>query len=208
MNAASIRKAVADELTFLRRLASRPGMIGAITPSGRPLARAIAAQIDPLMSGQVLELGPGTGAITAALLAAGIAPERLIAIEYDRELAALVRRRLGVRVICGDAFNLAGTLGNEFGAPFAAVVSGLPLLNQPMPRRRALVESALARITPGGAFVQFSYGLNPPVPASGNFSVTRAARVLANIPPAQVWVYRSASPARTDGNPRSSSGSP
>ena len=208
MNAASIRKAFVDELTFLRSLASRPSMIGAIAPSSQALARAIAAQVDPLIAGYVLELGPGTGAITGALLAAGISAERVIAVEYDRDLAVLVRKRFGVRVICGDAFNLSGTLGNEFGVPFAAVVSGLPLLNQPMARRRALVESALARVAPGGTFVQFSYGLNPPVPACGNFSVVRAARVLANIPPAQVWVYRSTLPARTDGNARPSSGSP
>lgn len=190
MNRAAIRRAVGDELLFLKSLAARPGRIGAIAPSSPALARAIAAQVDPLLPGDVLELGPGTGAVTDALLARGLARERILAVESDRELAELVAKRFRVRVICGDAFDLGRTLGEEFRAPFAAIVSGLPLLNHPTARRRALIESALALLAAGAPFIQFSYGLSPPLPASEKLSVTRAAYVLVNLPPARVWVYR------------------
>lgn len=188
---AAILRAMRDELTFLRSLAAAPGKVGAIAPSSPALARAIAAQIDPLEAGPVLELGPGTGVVTAAIIARGIVPARLVAIEYDRGLARLLSERFaGVTVICGDAFALDATLGAR--GPFAAIVSGLPLLNQPMTRRQALIDAALAHLVPSAPFVQFSYGLSPPVPQQTGFTVTRAARVLANLPPARVWVYRRA----------------
>ena len=96
-----------DHLHFLARLAANPRRIGAIAPSGAALARAMAAEVDPVRPGFILELGPGTGAITAALIDRGFAPERIVAIEYEAEFAALVRRRCpGVHVVQGDAFDL------------------------------------------------------------------------------------------------------
>ena len=95
----------------------------------------------------------------------------------------------GVNVIQGDAFNLTETLGRPPAADYAGIVSGIPLLNWPLPARRALIEDALARLQPGAPYVQFSYGLTPPMPATDSFTVRRAAVVWANLPPARVWVY-------------------
>jgi phosphatidylethanolamine/phosphatidyl-N-methylethanolamine N-methyltransferase len=166
----------------------RPKNVGAIMPSSARLARALAAQI-PESNGPLLELGPGTGVVTAAILARGVAPESVTAIEYDAEFAAMVRRRFPrVHVICGDAFDLTRTLGHE--EVFAAIVSGLPLLNFPLERRNRLLAQIFARLRPGAPFIQFSYGLTPPVRAPEGASVVRAAFVALNLPPAQVWVYR------------------
>jgi phosphatidylethanolamine/phosphatidyl-N-methylethanolamine N-methyltransferase len=181
----------ADNLRFLRALVARPRNIGAVLPSGPALAAAMAAQIDPTRDGPVLELGPGTGVITSAILARGIAPERLIAVEYDEGFAGALKVRYpDVRVIQGDAFDLAKTLGARELAPFAAVLSGLPLLNFPDTARKRLVDGAVTRLADGAPFIQFSYGMHSPVTPPSGFSVTRAAFVLANIPPARVWVYR------------------
>jgi phosphatidylethanolamine/phosphatidyl-N-methylethanolamine N-methyltransferase len=95
-----------------------------------------------------------------------------------------------VRVIRGDAFDFAHTLDLADGARYAAIVSGLPLLNHPVARRHALIESVLARLQPGGPYIQFSYGTKPPIPAPAGASVKRAALILMNLPPARVWVYR------------------
>jgi phosphatidylethanolamine/phosphatidyl-N-methylethanolamine N-methyltransferase len=95
-----------------------------------------------------------------------------------------------VHVVQGDAFDLKKTLGNGNGETFAAIVSGLPLLNHPVERRRALIEGALAKLKPGAPYVQFSYGFEPPIPAPAGSTVSRAALVLMNLPPARVWVYR------------------
>jgi len=180
---------LADNLRFLRALIARPKNVGAIAPSSPALARAIAQQIDPGRPGPVLELGPGTGVITQALLERGIAAERLTAIEFDPELAGILKGRFrGVNVIEGDAFDLAHSLPSD--EPFAGIVSGLPLLNFPMARRRALIDGALGRLAPGAALVQFSYGMTAPVVAPAGYSVVCTALIWANLPPARVWVYR------------------
>jgi len=179
---------ITEEARFLLRLMARPRGIGAIAPSSPRLARALAMQI-PQSNGPVLELGPGTGVVTAAILARGIAPEHLTAIEYDSEFAEHIRRRFPrIHVIRGDAFDLQTVLGDT--RPFAAILSGLPLLNFPPESRAELLAQIFARLAPGAPFIQFSYGLKPPVPAPSGVSVTRAARVLLNLPPARVWVYR------------------
>jgi phosphatidylethanolamine/phosphatidyl-N-methylethanolamine N-methyltransferase len=182
---------IVDEFRFLRRLIARPRSVGAIAPSSPYLARAMAAQIDPAAPGLILELGPGTGAITEGLIARGFSPSRIVAVEYDPDFAALVATRFaGVRVIRGDAFNLAATLGNDYPEPFAAAISGLPLVNFPKALRRSFLEGVFARLRPGAPFVQFSYSLWPPIPPSEKFTAKRVALVLRNLPPARVWVYR------------------
>ena len=182
---------LADNLRFLRALIARPKNIGAIFPSSSALAKAIARQIDPRTPGLVLELGPGTGVITKAILARGIAPERLALVEYNEDFARHNAARFpDVSVIQGDAFDLAKALGPRFTQPFAAVVSGLPLLNFPIAMRRRLVDGALERLAPGAPLIQFSYGTHAPVVPPPGHSVVRAALVWANVPPARVWVYR------------------
>lgn len=180
-----------DNLRFLRALIARPKNIGAVAPSSRALARAIARQIDPARPGPVLELGPGTGVITAALLEHGIAPGRLTVIEYDSDFAAAIAARFhDVHVIQGDAFDLGRTLGLRDTEPFAGIVSGIPLLNFPMPHRQAYVQSLTDRLAPDAPLIQFSYGMHAPVVPPPGFSVICSARIWANLPPARVWVYR------------------
>ena len=179
---------IADQLRFIGRLIARPSNVGAIAPSSPGLARAMAAQI-PESDGPVLELGPGTGVVTEAILARGISANRVTAIEYDEDFAGLVSRRFPmVRVIRGDAFDLSRTLGAT--EPLAAVVSSLPLLNFPQDARASLMRQIFERLAPGAPFIQFSYGLKAPIPATDTIGVTRAARVFLNVPPARVWVYR------------------
>jgi phosphatidylethanolamine/phosphatidyl-N-methylethanolamine N-methyltransferase len=93
-----------------------------------------------------------------------------------------------VHVVRGDAFDLAKTLGS--GELFAGIVSGLPLLNHPVDRRRALIQGALERLKPGAPYVQFSYGTRPPIESPSGAKVVRAAVIWLNLPPARVWVYR------------------
>ena len=180
-----------DNLRFLRALIARPKNIGAVAPSSRALARAIARQIDPVRPGPVLELGPGTGVITAAILERSIAPERLTVIEYDSDFAAAIAARFhGVHVIQGDAFDLDRTLAARPIEPFAGIVSGIPLLNFPMMHRQTYMEALTSRLAPDAPLIQFSYGMHAPVVPPPGFSVVCAAFVWANLPPARVWVYR------------------
>ena len=143
----------AEHFQFIRGLLARPKNVGAIAPSSPALARAIAHQIDPAVPGPVLELGPGTGVVTQALIERGIAQERITAVEFDADFARHVAERFPlVHVIRGDAFDLKRTLANEDGTPFAGIVSGLPLLNHPVARRAQLIQTALDRQGLAGQF--------------------------------------------------------
>lgn len=178
-----------DQIRFFARMIARPVHTGAVAPSSAALGCAMAHEVDPSGDLPVLELGPGTGVVTEALIARGIAPSRLTSIEYDASFAALVAERFpGVRVIQGDAFDLDKTLGPR--APLAAAVSSLPLINFPVETRLALLDNLFARLAPGAPFVQFSYRFRPPVAPPPGIAVTRAAVIWLNLPPARVWVYR------------------
>ena len=182
---------MSDTLRFLGRLITQPKTVGAVAPSSRALGRAMAAQIDPGSNGPVLELGPGTGVATAALIERGIAPERIVAVEYNQDFAALIASRFrGVHVISGDAFDLGKTFGNRFSVPFIGAVSGVPLLNFSVLQRQTFLNGVLARLKPGAPYVQFSYGLHCPVAPPEGVDVRQAAFILFNLPPARVWVYR------------------
>lgn len=188
------RRGLGDGARFLKSLVASPRLTGAVAPSGRALARAMAAAVGSPMHGLVVELGPGTGPVTRSLLEAGLPPERLVLVEYDGEFCRLLKQRFAhASIVQGDAYDLPHTLAPFAGQPIAAVVSSLPLLNQPPPRRTKLIGDAFALMGPSGVFVQFTYGLMSPIPreASSNlYSAVRSKPILLNLPPAFVWTYR------------------
>ena len=183
-----------DEVNFFRSLVSAPRLTGAVAPSGRALARAMAAAVSPVDHGLVIELGPGTGPVTRALIERGVAKERLVLIEYDPRFCRMLEQRFApAAIIQGDAYDLPGSLADFAGEPIAAVVSSLPLLNQPPHRRERLIGDAFALMGPDGVFVQFTYGLLSPIPrdvCDGRYSARCSAPIWRNIPPARVWTYR------------------
>jgi phosphatidylethanolamine/phosphatidyl-N-methylethanolamine N-methyltransferase len=181
-----------DEVRFLRSWIEKPLHVGAVMPSGRLLARTMAQYVDIHAAGPVVELGPGTGAITSALIEHGIEQKRLVLVEYNPGFCALLRDRYPqARVVQGDAYTLRDTLWNVLSVPATAVVSGLPLVTKPMPTRLRLVRDAFAALAPGAPFVQFTYSVVPPIPKSlPGVSAEASERIWMNLPPARVWVYR------------------
>lgn len=192
----NFKETVADQVSFLGTVFRAPRAVGAIAPTSSETGRVIASHVDLESDLPVLELGAGTGPITKALLDRGLAPERLIAVEFSPPLCRGLEKKFPkVRVIEGDAFEIGKTLRDAMGddAPkmFDTVVSGLPLLNFPVPMRRKLLEAGLSMVPPGRPFVQFSYGFVPPVKVDHDpsISLSRSRWVLKNFPPARVWVY-------------------
>jgi phosphatidylethanolamine/phosphatidyl-N-methylethanolamine N-methyltransferase len=180
-----------DEVRFLRSWIEKPLRMGAVMPSSKVLARTVARYVDPHSSAPVIELGPGTGAITDALIAHGVAEKRLVLVEFDPGFCALLRERYPqATVIQGDAYNLDVTL-SELKEPAAAMVSGLPLVTKPMLIRLKLMRDAFLKMETGAPFIQFTYSVAPPIPKSLPGIHTQASeRVWMNLPPARVWVYR------------------
>jgi len=179
---------------FLRRWAKNPMSIGAIAPSSRRLADAMARQVPAFGAGPVIELGGGTGNITAGLLRAGIAAGRLVVLERDPALHRMLQERYPqLRVVLGDAAALVECL-RPLGVERAdAVVSGLPLLSIPRNIQDEIVRGVFHLLSRGAPFIQFTYGPYSPVGRERlGVSGKVATWVPANLPPASVWVYRRA----------------
>lgn len=193
------KSSLADSARFIRQWVENPRLIGAVSPSGPALAKAMASYVDLKKEGPIIELGPGTGPVTQALLARGIAPERLVLVEYEQGFCHLLAERYpGVQIVQGDAYSLKNTLQNKLSAQPITVVSSLPLLVRPERDRVELLHQAFELMGPDGLFIQFTYGLTKsPMPMHAH-SITGAyvgkgsAPILLNLPPARVWRYRKA----------------
>jgi len=190
--------APAGTALFLKRWLRQPLSMGAVMPSGPLLTRALALTVVREMQdrdGHVVELGAGTGEVTKALLAAGIAPDRLALVERDPELISFLRRHFrGPRIIEGDAARLPKLLAREGVAKIATVVSGLPLLSLPAEVVTGIVHGVFEALPKGAALVQFTYGPSPPIPKAlrENLHLVGAhgRRIWRNVPPAVVWTFR------------------
>ncbi|HEY8381384.1 MAG TPA: phospholipid methyltransferase [Microvirga sp.] len=183
-----------DETRFLRSWLESPLLTGAVTPSGKMLARTMASYVDPRLPGPVIELGPGTGPVTDALIRRGIAQDRLVLVEYNPEFCKLLKRRFPkATIVQGDAYDLGETLAGVVAEPAAATVSSLPLFTKPMETRLDLLATAQNAMHPNAPFIQFTYAMVPPLPArSESYTARSSNRVWLNLPPARVWVYRRA----------------
>lgn len=175
--------------TFLKALFRAPRTIGAIAPSGPKLARLITSEIKP-GAGRILELGPGTGVFTRALLDRGVSRNDVTLVEIERQFVQVLRRRFrGVDIICSDACNLE--VVNAERGPYAAIVSGLPLLNMPAEMIETILTGAFSILDHGGAFYQFTYSRVCSVPAEImerlRLEAKPLGRVRFNVPPASVF---------------------
>ena len=181
-----------DEMQFIRSWIEKPLSTGAVMPSSRVLARAMARYVDPQSSGPVIELGPGTGPVTEALVRHGVDPSRLVLVEFNPDFCRLLRKRYpAATVVQGDAYRLRRLLGSYLDEPAAAVVSGLPLVTKPLRTRLRLITDAMTLLAEGAPFVQFTYAMLPPIPKElSGVRADSSELIWMNLPPARVWVYR------------------
>jgi phosphatidylethanolamine/phosphatidyl-N-methylethanolamine N-methyltransferase len=181
-----------DEVQFIRSWIEKPLRTGAVMPSSKVLARTMARHVDPSVEGPVIELGPGTGPVTSALVEQGIHPSRLVLVEFNPDFCRLLRKRYPeATVVSGDAYRLRQVLQDKLESPASAIVSSLPLLTKPPRTRLRLMADVVSLTRKGAPFVQFTYGLLPPIPKNLASLAAEASNLIwLNIPPARVWVYR------------------
>jgi phosphatidylethanolamine/phosphatidyl-N-methylethanolamine N-methyltransferase len=172
---------------FVRSLLLNPRAMGALAPSSPKLSQLMASLVDPANS-SVLEIGAGTGAVTRALLARNVHPDRLIIIERDPSLAAFLRHEFpGVRVRCGEAIHLSRILSDESVRRVDTVVSSLPLRNLPRVDRIRNVRAMVNVLAHEGQLIQYTYFAGCPIPSSRlGLEAERLGRVWLNLPPASV----------------------
>lgn len=179
---------------FLREFITDPRSIGAVVPSSRQLARRMAAFVPNAQEGLVVDLGTGTGVVTAALLEQGIPPERLVAVERSSRLVRYFKERFPqVAIIEGDAQRLGVLLKSHFGASFTGVdfvISSLPLRVMPQAMVAAIEEQVHHVLNHHGRFIQFTYDLRPVAARSfDRLNYCTSRMVWYNLPPARVDVF-------------------
>lgn len=190
------RDALPPWMLLFRQWLKHPRRTAAIVPSGPELATAMMAQL-PAGARRVIELGGGTGALTKALLAHGIAPRDLLVLELNDAMHARLQRRFPqAHVVHGDARGLreiAAAQGFAGEEAADAIVSGLGVLSMNRTLQRDIYAAAFDCLRPGGRLIQFTYGPQPPladeVARELGLRAERGDFVLRNVPPATVYVY-------------------
>ena len=184
-----VKITVLDYLSEFRR---SPRSIGSFAESGPQLSAAMAKAANFKLGDIVVEFGPGTGVITAQLLAHGVSPSQLLLIEFNQKFVNILRMRFPhLTILHADAWQIEKILEKHFPEKkCAAIVSSLPLLNFPKSQRVELMAAVDRALDPEhGRFVQFSYGLKRPVEAASGFTASPSKWIIKNVPPARVWTY-------------------
>jgi phosphatidylethanolamine/phosphatidyl-N-methylethanolamine N-methyltransferase len=186
--------ALTDTTLFLQEWFANPQRTGSVAPSSRQLAAAMAHWLPRNPESFVLELGPGTGAVTEALIKRGLREDRLVAIERNPKMARLLREKFPrAQIINGDAWHLDHLLRSrrEPIESVGAVISSLPLLNFPPEEAEALTQKIRAVLEPDGNWVQYSYHLGKKqVRGASSFQLRASKIVWLNFPPARVSVFK------------------
>lgn len=194
----------ADRLLFVREFARNPARTASLIPSSASVAREIAGRIPPIGDPVVVELGPGTGAFTAAIQERLDGRGQHVGVDLNpRFAAALTRRFPAVDVAVADAEDLPGLLKDR-GLPRAdVVVSGLPYALFPAAALRRQIEAVRAVLPEDGTFVAFAYvhaAWAPPArrfrrALRQTFRQVEVGRVIwSNLPPAVVCTARGVLP--------------
>jgi phosphatidylethanolamine/phosphatidyl-N-methylethanolamine N-methyltransferase len=180
----------ADATIFFGLWLQKPLRIAAANPSGSRLADALAGCVDLARSGPVLELGAGTGSLTRGLVRAGCPQDRIVALEREPRLVAVLRRDFPrMTVIEGDATRIGEYLAGRVER-LAGVVSSLPIKWFPLEAQRAIVNPCLELLGPGGRFLQITNAFASPLPIDSlGIAGRELSRVWLNLLPAQIWSY-------------------
>jgi phosphatidylethanolamine/phosphatidyl-N-methylethanolamine N-methyltransferase len=182
---------IAEVFCHLSEYARSPSTIGAVAPSSRTLAAAMTSIVPCVRSGDaIVELGPGTGAITRGIVDAWPA-NPILAVEKNPRLAARLRARFPeVDVLQGCVSDALDELA-ESGKRIGVVMSGLPMLSFEETFRERVLTAIHHALSPSAFFVQFTYserawrGFAP-----RGFELIARQRVLRNVPPATILCYQ------------------
>lgn len=190
----------AERAAFVQAALRRPGTVGAVTPSSPALARVLASIVPSRGTPTVVELGPGTGAVSSVISARLPVGSRHLAVELDASMVDYLRRaQPDLDVVHGDAREL-GKLLTDRGVQHAdAVICGLPWALFDEATQRAVLGEVGALIGDDGAFTTFAYLHAMTLSAARRFRSTLrgtfdevliSATVWRNVPPAFVYVCR------------------
>lgn len=178
-----------DRLAFLKGFLRQPKGVGSVIPSSRFLERRMVRMAGVAEADSVIELGPGTGGTTRAILAAMPPTATLLAVELDPVFADLVRSCDDKRLIVhqGSAEHLCDVLAKHRLRTPKAILSGIPFSTMPTEVGRRIVEAIRDVLAPGGCFVAYQFRGAVAERARPVLGEPEVALELLNIPPMRCY---------------------
>lgn len=184
-------------LAFFRGFLRQPEVVGSVIPSSRFLERRIVDACELADARVVVELGPGTGGTTRALLSAMRDDARLLAIDIAPDFVDVLDTNDDPRLIahCGSAVDLAAILARHALPAPDAVVSGIPFSTMPQETGEAVINGVWAALAPGGRFVAYQFRDRVAEIARPILGAPRRRFEPRNVPPMRVYSWRKTGPA-------------
>ena len=189
-----------DHALILGHFVRRPASIGTVAPSSARLARQMVQALEPDRPQTIVELGPGTGSFTEAIVPRIGRAGRFLAVEIEPAFVEQLRRRFSsLDCVCASAAELVALTRDRGFGPVDHIVSGLPFASLPPATTRQVLDAIEQVLRPGGTFTTFQYLHAYLLPRAAAFrrdvsvrlggEPTRAV-VAWNIPPAFVLRWR------------------
>jgi phosphatidylethanolamine/phosphatidyl-N-methylethanolamine N-methyltransferase len=149
---------VRDSVLIFRRFIKNPRTVGAVTPSGRVLAQAMVANLPKRGAVRIVELGPGTGAFTGAIVDRVGQSGRFLAIDIEPEFVREIHQRFPhVECVQASAEQLESLVKARDIAPVDHILSGLPFGSLPLEMTDRILEGIEKTLRTGGTFTAFQY---------------------------------------------------
>jgi phospholipid N-methyltransferase len=187
------RVRLADRFLFARHFVRDPYMLGSVFPSSRHLVDAVLAQVDWSRARTIVEYGPGIGTFTAEILRRMRTDARLLVVETNAEFvqfigATLPDNRLSVEY--DSAENLPAVLRRRALPRPDCIISGIPLGSMPTSLQMKISSASRDALDARGPFIVYQFTARVLPVLRAVFPDVRRARVLRNLPPAQMMVCR------------------
>lgn len=182
----------AGSLDFLRGFLRNPAQVGSVIPSSPQLEQRLVQCARVHEARTVVELGPGTGGTTRALLAAMQPGAALLGIELDADFFAALQQSIrDPRLVLehGSAERLGELLAeHRLGAP-DAIVSGIPFSTMPAQVSQRIAESIAKVLRPGGRFVAYQVRAHVADFMSPHLGSPEKQWEMMNVPPMRVFTW-------------------
>jgi phospholipid N-methyltransferase len=193
-DATSTGAGLRDHVLLFSRFLRSPRTVGALTASSRALAEAMVTGLDLERSRHIVELGPGTGALTGAIVDRLGTDSRFLAIDIDPRFVQQIRKRWpDVECVCASAERVDALATERGMLPVDHIVSGLPFVSLPLPMTREILASIGRALRPGGTFTTFQYVHGYRLPSAVAFR--RRMSALMGGTPHRYFVFRNFPPA-------------
>ena len=146
-------------LAFLQGFLKNPHLVGSVIPSSRFLERRLTEGAGIDKANLVVELGPGTGGTTRAIMRALPTHSKLLAIEIDPKFASLLESEADPRLIVyrGCAENLTEALSSNNLPQPDVIVSGIPFSTMPLALGKRIISAVWSCLAPGGRFIAYQF---------------------------------------------------